>query len=148
MEARRTTGRPPRCQGTAITAAVNATADVRHPDSDDLGFLYGTIITGGVTGATSTNVCVFAGAQVDRSPTGSGVQARLAAEFERGTVQLGELRRFRSIVGSEFTGRVIDTTAVGDATAVIVEVGGRAFYTGEGRFTIEDDDDLGGFLVS
>lgn len=124
----------------------------RHIDSRDAhrrrGFLYGTIITDGVTGATSTNVCVFADAQIDRSPTGSDVQARLAAEFERETVQLEELRRFRSIVGSEFTGRVIDTTAVGDATAVIVEVGGRVFYTGESRFAIENDDDLGGFVVS
>ncbi|MDH3729808.1 MAG: proline racemase family protein, partial [Acidimicrobiia bacterium] len=134
--------------GTAITAAVNAATAMRHPDSDDLGFLYGTIITDGVSGDTSTNVCVFADSQVDRSPTGSGVQARLAAEYARGTVALGETRRYRSIVGSEFTGRVIDTALVGDTEAVVVEVGGKAFYTGESRFTLEGGDELDGFLVS
>ncbi len=132
---------------TAITEAVNESTDIRHPDSDDLSFLYGTIITDGATAGPSTNVCVFADAQVDRSPTGSGVQARMATAFTRGEVAVGEERRFRSIIGSEFTGRVTGPATVGESPAATVEVGGRAYYTGEARFSIEEGDDLAGFAV-
>lgn len=134
--------------GTAITAAVNETVDIRHPDHDDLGFLYGTILTDGVEDGPSTNVCVFADAQVDRSPTGSGVQARLARAYAAGDVTVGETRRYRSITGSEFSGRVVSETMVDTTAAVVVEVGGHAFYTGESKFRIEDGDDMTGFVVN
>jgi len=136
-----------RATGTAVTAAVNAVAELQHPDAEDLGFLYGTIITDGVDDGPSTNVCVFADAQIDRSPTGSGVQARMARRFARGLIGVGEQQLFRSIVGSEFTGEVLRPTSVGDHDAVIVEVGGRAFYTGRAEFTLEEGDELAGFSV-
>ena len=135
-------------RAAAVTAAVAAVVELDHPDAADLGFLYGTIVTDGVEdGRPSTNVCVFADAQVDRSPTGSGVQARLAAAHAKGLVELGEQRTFRSIVGSEFTGSVAATTSVGDRPAVVTDVGGRAFYTGTSFFSWEEDDDLGAFAL-
>src|SRR4051794_23298556 len=78
-----------------------------HPDADDLAFLYGTILTDGGDGAgePTTNVCVFADGQVDRSPIGSGVGARLALMHRRGLVEVGEMRRFRSLTGGVFEGR-------------------------------------------
>jgi trans-L-3-hydroxyproline dehydratase len=132
--------------GTAISAAVRSATDIHHSSAADLGFLYGTILTDGPLG--ELNVCVFADSQIDRSPTGSGVQARLARDFATGTVDIGEIRRFRSVVGSEFTGRVVATDEVDGHDAVIVEVGGRAYYTGASTFSVEDGDDLAGFVVS
>jgi trans-L-3-hydroxyproline dehydratase len=122
-----------------------------HPDAADLAFLYGTILTDGDDGAGASptaNICVFAEREVDRSPTGSGVTARLAVQHARGRIAVGEVRRFESVTGAVFTGRVLGTTRAGDRDAVVVEVGGRAHYTGTARFTLEPGDALGeGFLL-
>ncbi len=56
----------------------------------------------------------------------------------------GETRRFRSIVGSEYTG----PASVCDRTSVRVRVGGKGHYSGRAVFTIEADDPFPeGFLV-
>ena len=100
------------------------------------------------SGEPTANVCVFADGQVDRSPTGSGVTARLALMHRRGQVATGASRVFRSITGAEFAGRVIATTRAGPHPAVTVEVAGQAYYAGEARFWREPDDPLGGgFLL-
>ncbi|HEX5630763.1 MAG TPA: proline racemase family protein [Acidimicrobiia bacterium] len=134
----------------ATTQAVAATLPLSHPDDPDLSFLYGTILTDGdddLTERPSTSLCVFADRQVDRSPTGSGVTARIAIQHAAGLTALGVERTFASIVGSTFTGKAVETTKVGEHPAVIVEVAGRAHHTGEAVFVLEDDDPLPGFLV-
>jgi proline racemase len=121
-----------------------------HPDAADLAFLYGTIITDGGDGkdAPTCNVCVFADSQVDRSPTGSGVTARMAAMHAKGLVGLGEKRTFRSITGSDFSGEIVSQMKVGEFDAVCVRVSGQAYYSGEAVLVVEKDDPLrGGFLL-
>ncbi len=134
---------------TALTEEARAHVDLSHPSSPDLAALYGSILTDGIDdGGMSANVCVFADAQVDRSPTGSGVTARLAIRYARGQVGLGEQCSFESVVGSNMVGRVVSEATVGDHQAVVVEVGGRAYYTGTASFVVEPDDPFGtGFLV-
>jgi trans-L-3-hydroxyproline dehydratase len=136
---------------TALTEAVRQVVPLAHPDSPDLAFLYGSILTDGGDGSggvATKNVCVFADAQVDRSPTGSGVTARLAAMHARGEVAQGETRLFESIVGSRFTGSVARTAGVGGHAAIVARVSGRAHYSGRANFVVEPDDALGrGFLV-
>jgi trans-L-3-hydroxyproline dehydratase len=135
----------------AITKATAAAVALDHPGDPDLAFLYGTIVTDGrEPSATvpSRNVCVFAERQVDRSPTGSGVSARLAVEFARGRVAVGEDRRFESLTAAVFTGRARPCAPVGRFAAVRVEVAGRAFYSGTSRFYMEPRDELAsGFLI-
>ena len=77
----------------ALSAAVRAQLAITHPLEADLGFLYGSILTDGrdrPDQGPSANICVFANSEVDRSPTGSGVTARMAARFQRGLVQAGQ----------------------------------------------------------
>jgi trans-L-3-hydroxyproline dehydratase len=131
--------------GEEITKAVAAAIPIEHPDEPDLGFLYGTILTDGGdgNGKPSRNICIFAGRQIDRSPTGSGVTARLALEAARRRVRSGEERLFESCTGAVFSGKVVREAApVGRRKTVIVEVGGRAHQTGEARFRFDDDDPL------
>jgi trans-L-3-hydroxyproline dehydratase len=132
--------------GEEITKAGAAAIPIEHADEPDLAFLYGTILTDGGDGANgraSRNVCIFAGRQIDRSPTGSGVTARLALEAARRKVRTGEERLFESCTGAVFSGKVLREGApVGRAKSVIVEVGGRAHQTGEARFRFDDDDPL------
>ena len=134
----------------AVTSAAKAQLELSHPEHPELGFLYGTILTDGTTGVDrpSANVCVFADRQVDRSPTGSGVTARMAVQKARGQVAVGEERRFSSLTGSVFSGCVVEDTQVGEHDAVTVLVGGRAYYTGAAAFMAEEGDPLaGGFSL-
>jgi proline racemase len=135
---------------TALSDRVKAEIPLAHPDHTDLAFLYGSILTDGGNGsaASTRNVCVFAKAEVDRSPTGSGVTARLAAMFAKGEIAIGETRRFESIVGSVFTGSVARRTSAGTHDAIIARVGGRAHYCGKAEYWVEAGDELGnGFLL-
>lgn len=86
--------------------------------------------------------------QVDRSPTGSGVTARIAVQYKRGLIGVNQSRVFASGVnGSRFTGMAVKETTCGSMAAVVVEVAGRAFYTGTSKFVVEEEDDLKqGFL--
>ena len=129
--------------GRMIKQLVQAGSwDIRHPFEHDLSFLYGTIFMQGPVGpgAVSRNVCVFADGEVDRSPTGSGVSCRMALHYDQGLLQVGDTMTIESIVGSAFTGKVLCTTNYGPYEAVIPEVGGMAYVTGENRFWIDSDD--------
>lgn len=138
--------------GEAIKRAVNAALPIRHPFEQDLGFLYGTILTGPPEDPRhhSRNICVFASAEVDRSPTGTGVSARLALHHARGEIALGQEIVIESILGKDsiFGGRVTETTRLGPHAAVVPQVSGTAFITGRHEFIVDPRDALGqGFLV-
>jgi trans-L-3-hydroxyproline dehydratase len=134
-----------------LTRAVQAAIPLSHPDAEDLAFLYGSILTDGDDACSerpTRNICVFAERQVDRSPTGSGVTARLAAMQARGQIVAGQTRIFESIIGSRFSGSVASVTTCGSHPAITALVSGRAFYAGKAEFIVEDDDPLAaGFLV-
>jgi trans-L-3-hydroxyproline dehydratase len=117
---------------------------------DDLGFLYGVIFVGPAEDPNnhSRNVCVFAEGELDRSPTGTGVSGRLAIHHARGEVEVGEPIVVESIVGSTFTGSVVETVEFGGYPAVIPEISGQAYLLGRSEYWIDPDDRLGeGFLL-
>jgi trans-L-3-hydroxyproline dehydratase len=137
-----------RTGGTLATAL-----SIAHPEEDDLSFLYGTIISGPPEDPAhhSRNLCLFAEGEVDRSPTGSGVSARLAVLHARGEVQTGQEIAIESILGREsvFRGRVVRTEEWAGRNAVIPEVRGSAHMTGSARFVLDANDPIGrGFLVA
>jgi trans-L-3-hydroxyproline dehydratase len=137
-------------KGIAIKRAIMASRPVPHPFEEDLSFLYGTIFTGPALGAAahSRNVCIFAEGEVDRSPTGTGVSARLAIHYARGEIRLGEPMVVESIIGSRFTGRIVETTTFGPYAAIIPEVEGTAHITGRHEFLIDPNDPLkDGFIL-
>lgn len=137
-----------RAAARAVTDAIRAAHPVRHPAEPDLGFLYGTILTddprpGAPADAVSRNLCVFGEGQIDRSPTGSGVTARLAVDATRGLLRAGETRRIAGPTGVPFAGEVIAEAMLGPTRAFRVRVSGSAFYSGEATFVVEADDGLG-----
>lgn len=138
--------------GEAIKQAVNAALAIRHPIEEDLGFLYGTILTGPPENPAhhSRNLCVFGNAEADRSPTGTGVSARLALLHAKGEIKDSQQITIESILGrtSIFNGRIVGQTQVGPYDAIVPEVSGRAFITGRHEFIIDPRDELGrGFLI-
>jgi len=136
--------------GSAIKRAVMAAREIRHPVERDLSFLYGTIFTGPAVGAgaDSRNVCVFAEGEVDRSPTGTGVSARVAIERARGRLQPGKPFVVESIIGTRFTGRIARDLEWEDYDAVVPEIEGSAWITGRNEILISPDDPLAeGFIL-
>jgi trans-L-3-hydroxyproline dehydratase len=137
-------------KGMAIKRAVMTSRSIPHPFERDLSFLYGTIFVGPPCSEAvhSRNVCIFAEGEVDRCPTGTGVSARLAIHRARGEVSVDEAMIVESILGTTFTGRVVDTTEFGPYAAVIPEVEGSAHITGRHEFVIDPDDPLrDGFVL-
>lgn len=137
-------------KGMAIKRAVMAQRAITHPFEADLGFLYGTIFIGPPQGADahSRNVCVFAEGEVDRSPTGTGVSGRLAIHHARGEIGIGERIAIESIIGSRFSGTVVETTTFGPHPAVIPEVEGTAHITGRHEFVMDPSDPFqDGFIL-
>lgn len=136
--------------GMAIKRAVMNSRPITHPFEADLSFLYGTILIGPAHSpdAHSSNVCVFAAGEVDRSPTGTGVSGRLAIHYARGEIGVDQPIVIESIIGSRFTGRVVKTTIFGPHQAVIPEVEGTAHITGRNEFLIDPEDELrDGFIL-
>lgn len=132
-----------------VTASVRAALPLDVPGAPDLGFLYGTILTDdaapGVDPITA-NLCVFGEGQVDRSPTGSGVTARLALERARGRIGPGDEWRFRGPSGGEFGGAVLRDVAAHGRPAIVARVSGWAHHMGTAEIVAEDGDPLAGGL--
>ena len=128
--------------GMRIKHAIMQTRTITHPFEDDLSFLYGAIFIGSPvdTSSHSRHVCVFAEGELDRSPTGTGVSARMALLAARDEIASDETVVIESIIGSKFTGRIVEETTFGDYLAVIPEVGGSAYITGRHEFLIDPND--------
>ncbi|MCI0699100.1 proline racemase family protein [candidate division KSB1 bacterium] len=136
--------------GMRIKRAVMQSLPIQHPYEKDLGFLYGTIIIGPPHDPRhhSRNVCIFAEGEVDRSPTGTGVSARAALHYARGEIGMNESFVVESILGTCFTGEVVETTMFGPYAAVIPKVTGTAHIIGRNELLIDPDDPLrNGFIL-
>jgi trans-L-3-hydroxyproline dehydratase len=140
-----TTARLPelRALGMSIARDVERLRRVAHPEDEGLNAIYGTIFTGPPQGeADLRNVTIFADAQVDRSPCGTGTSAVMAVLAEMGVLADEAPFVHESIVGSTFTGRIVARRQVGDRPAIVPSIEGAAWITGEHTFLIDGDDPL------
>lgn len=141
--------------GAAITEALRRDHRPDHPTDPALGFVYGTIIVRresagppGSARARMRNVTVFADAEVDRSPCGSGTSALLAQGWARGDLAEGDEVINAGITEESFRGRVGGRTWIGQQEAVETSIEGRAFVTGYPTLIVDHRDPLkGGFLL-
>jgi proline racemase len=137
-------------RGRDVKRRIEAEHDIVHPVEPELRDVYGVVFWQDEPGRplTQRNVTVFADGEVDRSPCGSGTSARLALLEGEGRLARGEELRHLSIVGSEFRARVVGDGDVAGIPAVVTEVEGSAYRTGEHVFTLDPDDPIGeGFLL-
>jgi proline racemase len=130
--------------GMEIKHAIEAAVTIVHPLDSGLSGIYGTIFTGPPSDerADLRNVTIFADAEVDRSPCGTGTAAVMAVVDAMGL--LGSDRPFvhESLIGTRFTGRVASRTEVGELPSIIPEIEGSAWITGEHTFLVDDSDPL------
>lgn len=85
---------------------------------------------------------------IDRSPCGTGTCARMATLHARGALALHRDFRHEGILGTVFTGRLVEETTVGPYTAVIPTLSGQAWITGLSTYTLDPTDPFpDGFTV-
>jgi proline racemase len=130
--------------GVQITNAANQQLSFHHPENaewDHFSFCLfaGPIEREGNQLRTSAAVSIQPG-KIDRSPTGTALSARMALLHRSGQMKVGETLTARSIIGSEFHGKILDTTMVGDRPAIVPEITGSAWITGTHQHMLDPED--------
>ena len=100
-------------------------------------------------GAVSKNAVVVAPGRLDRSATGTGLSARLAALHARGVMRAGDAMTHASVIGSTFEGRIVSETTVGGRPAIVPAIRGSAWITGVTQVLVDPTDPFPeGYLLS
>ena len=85
---------------------------------------------------------------IDRSPCGTGTSAKMAVLSAKGQMHVGDTFRHEGILGTVFTGRVLEETAVGAYRAIVSSITGQAWITGFARYVVDPTDPFpDGFTV-
>jgi proline racemase len=133
--------------GREIKWALNDSEYAEHPTDSRLSGIYGTIVyedlaTGADGVKRQRNATIFADGEVDRSPCGSGTCARLATLVEKKQLNIGEVLKHDSIVDSQFLGVAKAQVTSDGYDAILPQVTGMAYKTGESVFTVDPRDPL------
>lgn len=129
--------------GVEIRDAVNAAYAVQHPAEPALAGVAGVVFTGPPEDpeAHLRSVTVAGGAP-DRSPSGTGTSAVMAVLDAMGLLLDDQTFVHESLTGTLFRGRAVRRTMVGEWPALVPEVEGTAWITGEHTFLVDEDDPL------
>ena len=85
---------------------------------------------------------------MDRSPCGTGTCAKMAALHAKGQLGLYEDFVHEGILGTTFTGRLLEETRVGPYAAVVPALSGQAWITGFAQYVVDPEDPFpNGFTV-
>jgi proline racemase len=132
--------------GERARHAANTQLAVRHPGNPELAStIQGTIIGGPlehVSAGTirSRNAAVIPPGWIDRCPCGTGTCARMSVLHARGQLGVGGTFLHDSLIGTQFTGRIIGETEAGGVPAIVPTVGGRAWITGTAQKGVHSTD--------
>lgn len=139
--------------GERIKAAARDQLPVRHPENPAIESVSISQLTGPAEGdADARNAVVVSSGTfdpdrpatwtgvLDRSPCGTGTSARMAALHGKGQLALGEPFRHESVLGTVWTGRLVEETTVGNLSAVVPEITGTAWITGMAQYMVDPTD--------
>ncbi len=99
--------------------------------------------------AVSKNAVVVAPGRLDRSATGTGLSARMAALHARGEMRVGDAMTHASVLGSTFDGRIVSETTVGGRPVIVPAIRGSAWITGITQVLVDPSDPFPeGYLLS
>jgi proline racemase len=130
--------------GTKITAAANEQLGFSHPTNPDwthISFCELAMPISEENGVkVSRNAVVIDPGKLDRSPCGTGCSARMAVLHARGLMQTGDKLIGRSIIDSRFDCGIVEETRIGNKTAIVPSIRGRAWITGTHQIMLDPDD--------
>ena len=133
-----------------IRRATESALTVVHPMEPRLAGLDGTIFTAppATEGAELRSATVFADGALDRSPGGSSTAAVMAVLSAMGLLDDRATFVHESMTGARLGGRIVSSVTIGGLDAIVPEITGSAWITGEHAFTVSGDDPLReGFLL-
>lgn len=132
-----------------IKEALRPSGLAAHPLDHRLDGLYGVIFTDAPHNPAnhSRNLTIFAQGQVDRSPCGSCLSARLAVLDAKGLIQRHETYVVESVIGTTFSGAVVGDAESSASLAVRTVIEGEAHITGFRRFYVDPADPVQPFLI-
>jgi proline racemase len=137
--------------GERIRLAAREQLPCAHPDNPEIAGVSIVQIAEpwqGV-GAVSKNAVVVAPGRLDRSATGTGLSARMAALHARGQLRVGDAMTHASVIGSTFDGHIVSETVVGGRPAIIPAIRGSAWITGITQVMVDPADPFPqGYLLS
>jgi proline racemase len=137
--------------GELIRAAAREQLPCAHPENPDIAGVSIVEIAEpwrGV-GAVSKNAVVVSPGRLDRSATGTGLSARMAALHARGLMRPGDAMTHASVIGSTFDGRIVSETTVGGRPAIVPAIRGSAWITGITQVFLDPSDPFPeGYLLS
>jgi proline racemase len=85
---------------------------------------------------------------IDRSPCGTGTSAKMAVLHAKGQLAIGEDFRHEGILGTVFTGRLVEATTIAGTSAVVPTITGTAWITGFASYSVDPTDPFpNGFTV-
>ena len=85
--------------------------------------------------------CVTMGMeQIDRSPCGTGTSAFLALLAEKGVLTAGDTITSESILGTKFSGKILETMDFHGYQAITPEITGTGYVIGTQQFFIDERD--------
>ncbi|WP_439600776.1 trans-3-hydroxy-L-proline dehydratase [Devosia sp.] len=139
--------------GIRITRAANEQLGFTHPTNPDWTHFSFCQIAAPLERRdgllTAANAVAIQPGKIDRSPTGTGASARMAVLRAKGEMQVGDRYLARSIIGSEFLGRIEADTTLGGRPAIIPSISGRAWITGTRTEMLDPSDPWpGGYRLS
>lgn len=130
--------------GEAIKAAAAVQIPAVHPENPQIHTINQTLFAGplerGPDGLSSRNGVIVSPGRLDRSPCGTGTSARLAVLHARGLIEPGERFVHKSIIGSEFTGEIVETLTVGGKSGIRPAISGGAWITGFHQYVLDSSD--------
>lgn len=130
--------------GVKISAAATEQLGFTHPTNPDWRHFSFCLFAGPLTRQgndlrAGAAVAIRPG-KVDRSPTGTALSARMAVLHARGQMGPQDSLTAVSVIGSEFKGRIVGTTQVGDIPAILPEISGRGWITGLHQHMLDPAD--------
>jgi proline racemase len=130
--------------GERIKAAAAVQIPAVHPENPLIHTINQTLfampIESDGRGKRARNAVIVSPGRIDRSPCGTGTSARLAVLHARGQIGVGETFTHESVIGTTFTGRVLETATVGDKPAIVPEIGGQGWITAFHQYVLDPTD--------
>ncbi len=132
--------------GMRSTAAANDQRGFHHPENPDWQHISFCQIAGPVAPDPAEGMLAYRNAvairpgKIDRSPTGTGLSARMAVLHAQGRMERGDRLIARSIIDSRFDGRIEGEITVGETPAILPSITGRAWITGTHQLTLDPAD--------
>src|SRR5438309_697956 len=128
--------------GEQIRTAAREQLPCTHPENSEIAGVSIVQIAEPWQGAgkTSKNAVIVAPGRLDRSATGTGLSARMAALHARGKMHAGDAMTHASVLGTTFGGRIVSETTVGGRPAIVPAIRGSAWITGITQVIVDPTD--------